>query len=215
MKLIKKLFMRKEENAGKFSTVRKILVSVMMICLLSSALITATTALFSGEKEVETHIVTGNLDFEFKRSYLAGEAINDKGFLTPVADDEDVDFSQSGAKAFDITKMVPGATYIGTFELKNTGSTAFEANITFINLDSANNYLLEQIQVSFEYDGQPVTYSLSDFNNINFDLGVFAAGDVAEFYITIALPAATGNDAQNSNVNFDLRLVATQVLYEN
>lgn len=215
MKLFRKLFVTNEENAKKHSTLRKVLFSLIMICLLSSALITATTALFSGEKEVETHVVTGNLNFEFERTNLIGEAVNDRGFLDDFQDGSLVDLKETGANAFNITEMVPGATYTGEFVLRNTGTTAFEANISFINLEHTSDYLLQQIQISYELDGNSTTYSLIDYATVNLDLGVLAAGDEVEFTISITLPAATNNDAQDTSVNFDLRLVATQVLYEN
>lgn len=215
MKLFKNLFITSEEKAKKYSTLRKVLFSLIMICLLSSALITATTALFSGEKEVETHIVTGNLNFDFERVNLSGEAINEKGFLDDFNDDTLVDLKASGANAFDITEMVPGATYTGDFVLRNTGTTAFDANISFINLEHTSAYLLEQIQITFELDGNSNTYSLATYSSVVLDLGVLAADTEVEFSITINLPAAANNDAQDSSVNFDLRLVATQVLYEN
>ena len=114
-----------------------------------------------------------------------------------------------------LTGVATGATYTGDFVLRNTGTTAFDANISFINLEHTSAYLLEQIQITFELDGNSNTYSLATYSSVVLDLGVLAADTEVEFSITINLPAAANNDAQDSSVNFDLRLVATQVLYEN
>ena len=59
-----------QETGKNLFVLRKILLSIMSISLSSTALITATTALFTGEEEVKTHVVTGNLDFDFKRTNL-------------------------------------------------------------------------------------------------------------------------------------------------
>ena len=194
---------------------KKILISVIAICLSLSAVVVASKALFTGEKETGTHIVTGNLNFEFKRTNLTGEVINDKGYLDDFTDPEDKDLKETGANAFDIDKMVPGATYKGTFYLKNIGTTAFDANISFTNLVKDNDYLLNQIKIAFEYNNVVSNYSLSQFDDISLDLGVLECNDEIEFDLTISLPSDTTNEAQNKNVNFDLRLEATQVLNEN
>ena len=202
-------------NKKEHETLRKILLSITIISLSSTTLITATKALFTGEEEIKTHVVTGNLDFEFKRTNLIGETLNGRGFLEEFKDNSKVNLKESGANAFNIKEMVPGATYKGTFNLVNIGTTAFNAQVSFTNLEKSNEYILKQIKVTLDYENISSTYSLIDFNKISLDLGVLASKEEVNFIISINLPSDTNNEAQNSNVNFDLRLDATQVLYEN
>lgn len=194
--------------------IRKILLSTMIISLFFTAAITATTALFTGEKEVETHVVTGYLEFDFKRTNLIGQSLNGRGFLEEFSLNDEVNLKESGADAFDIKGLVPGATYTGNFLLENTGTTAFEAQISFINLENNSDYILQQIKVTLGYNDKYTTYSLCDFEQISLDLGVLAVEEDAEFTISINLPAETTNEAQSQNVYFDLKLEATQVLFE-
>ena len=215
--LERKKFINQTKLKGKeqnYNILRKILLSLMIISLSLTTLITASSALFTGEEEVKTHVVTGNLNFEFKRTNLIGETLNGRGFLEEFEDDSKVNLKDSGANAFSIKDMVPGATYKGTFNLVNTGSTAFDAKISFTNLENSNVYILKQIKVSFNYNEKNTTYSLIDFNKISLDLGILTIKDEVDFTISINLPSDTNNEAQNSKVNFDLRLDATQVLYK-
>ena len=202
-------------NKKEHETLRKILLSITIISLSSTTLITATTALFTGEEEIKTHVVTGNLDFEFKRTNLIGETLNGRGFLEEFKDNSKVNLKESGANAFNIKGMVPGATYKGTFNLVNIGTTAFNAQISFTNLEKSNEYILKQIKITLDYENKSSIYSLIDFNKISLDLGVLASKEEVDFIISINLPSDTNNEAQNSNVHFDLRLDATQVLYVN
>ena len=103
--------------------IRKILLSIMSISLFFTAAITATTALFTGEKEVETHVVTGYLEFDFKRTNLIGQSLNCRGFLEEFSLNDEVNLKESGADAFDNKGLVPGATYTGDFLIENTGTT--------------------------------------------------------------------------------------------
>ena len=194
--------------------IRKILLSIMCISLFFTAAITATTALFTGEKEVETHVVTGYLEFDFKRTNLIGQSLNGRGFLEEFSLNDEVNLKESGADAFDIKGLVPGATYTGDFLIENTGTTAFEAKISFINLENNSDYILQQIKVTLGYNDKHTTYSLCDFEQISLDLGVLEVKEDAKFTISINLPTETTNEAQSQNVYFDLKLEATQVLFE-
>lgn len=203
-----------QNNKEEYSTLRKILLSITIISLSLTVLISSSKALFIGEEEVKTHVVTGNLDFEFNRTKLIGEALNNRGFLEKFNDESKVNLKESGANAFNIKEMVPGALYQGTFNLVNIGSTAFTSKISFTNLENSNEYILNQIKISLDYDGNNNTYSLIEFNKISLDLGVLESKEEVNFIISINLPSDTNNEAQNAYVNFDLRLEATQVLYE-
>jgi 23S rRNA-/tRNA-specific pseudouridylate synthase len=77
-----------------------------------------------------------------------------------------------------------------------------------------SDYILQQIKVTLGYNDKYTTYSLCDFEQISLDLGVLAVEEDAEFTISINLPAETTNEAQSQNVYFDLKLEATQVLFE-
>ena len=139
-----------QNNKEEYSTLRKILLSITIISLSLTVLISSSKALFIGEEEVKTHVVTGNLDFEFNRTKLIGEALNNRGFLEKFNDESKVNLKESGANAFNIKEMVPGALYQGTFNLVNIGSTAFNAKISFTNLENSNEYILNQIKISLD-----------------------------------------------------------------
>ena len=213
----RKKFINKNNNKKQekeYDTLRKILLSIMIISLSFTVLISATKALFTGQEEIKTHIVTGNLDFKFERVNLTYESLNEKGYLEKYNDDSKINLKETGANAFNINEMVPGSMYNGTFNLVNIGSTAFTSKISFINLENSNEYILEQIKISLDYNNENITYSLIDFNKISLDLGVLELNENINFAISIYLPIDTNNDAQDTYVNFDLRLELTQVLYE-
>ena len=213
----RKKFINKNNNKKQekeYDTLRKILLSIMIISLSFTVLISATKALFTGQEEIKTHIVTGNLDFKFERVNLTYESLNEKGYLEKYNDDSKINLKGTGANAFNINEMVPGSMYKGTFNLVNIGSTAFTSKISFINLENSNEYILEQIKISLDYNNENITYSLIDFNKIPLDLGILELNENINFAISIYLPIDTNNDAQDTYVNFDLRLELTQVLYE-
>lgn len=209
-KKIKKIII--DGNEKEYTRLKVVLVSIITIVLSSACLITATNALFTGDNEVKTHVVTGNLDFEFTRTRLVGQVLNEEGYLEDYESTQLVDLTESGVDAFGINLMVPGSTYVGTFNLKNTGTTAFSSLISFTNLEGENEYLLKQIKVTTEFNDNIVEYTLDQFNTIKLDLGNLTVNTEVDFDIGITLPEATNNDAQDSEVSFDIRLEATQVI---
>lgn len=197
---------------GEYRKLKIVLVAITLISISSAALVTATKALFTGKQEVPTHVVTGNLDFEFYRTKVEGQALTAEGYVDDYADNTKVNLTESGADAFDIDLLVPGSTYTATFNLKNVGTTAFESNISFINLECDNQYLLEQIVITTEFNAVTETYSLSEYATINLELGHLAVSEDLDFKVSLSLPSTADNKAQDSDVKFAIKLDAVQVL---
>ena len=149
---------------------------------------------------------------KLKRTYLEGKTLDVNGFLSDIPNkDAIVDLSQTGVNAFGLDTLVPGSTYTATFNLKNTGTTAFTSKISFTNLDGENEYLLKQIKVTTEFGSNKNTYTLDQYRNISIDFGTLTKGSDINFKIGLELLEATNNDAQDSIASFDLKLEATQV----
>ena len=200
------------QKDGEYRKLKITLIAITLISISSAALVTATNALFTGNKEVETHVVTGNLDFEFYRTKIVGQSLGSDGYLADYKSDKLVDLTETGADAFSIDTLVPGSTYTATFNLKNVGTTAFKSNISLIDIECANQYLLDKITITTEYNSVVEEYALKDYASIVLDLGQLAVGEDLDFYVSLSLPEAADNQAQNSNVNFAIKLDAVQVL---
>ena len=209
LKKIKPVVINGDDNSS--SKLKTVLISLILIALSGTCIVTGTSALFTGEKEVGTHITTGNLSFELNRTKLTGKTLNDKGFLESFESNEIEDLSKSGADAFGLNTLVPGSTYTATFNLKNIGTTAFTSKISFTNLEGVNEYLLKQIEVTTNFNNVTKEYTLDKYQNISIDLGVLEKDKDLDFQIGLELLTATNNDAQSSSCNFYLRLEATQV----
>ena len=138
--------------------------------------------------------------------------LKSEGYLDDYTNNEKVNLTDSGADAFDIDLLVTGSTYTATFNLKNVGTTAFESLISFVNLECNNQYLIDQIVITTEFNSITETYSLSEYNTIDLDLGQLAVSKDLDFKVSLSLPSTTGNQAQDSEVKFAIKLDAVQVI---
>lgn len=211
LKKIKQVILSGNESNEK-TKLKKVLLSLIIITLSVTCVITVTSALFTGKKEVETHVTTGNLSFELTRTKLVGKELdNNTGLLKDFESTEVKDLSETGVDAFGVNTLVPGSTYTATFNLKNVGTTAFTSKISFTNLEGSNEYLLKQIKVTTVFNNVTNYYTLDQYSSVSLDLGVLNKGNDLDFQIGLELLSTTNNDAQSSSANFDLRLEATQV----
>ncbi len=197
------------------------------IALLASAILVSaglatgigvTYALYSKQVKVINHVTIGNLSFDLKRTKLETYAIDSNtGFLAQLPSDENtLDLSKDGSKAFEAENAAPGASYKATFELTNTGGTAFTAKaeipstaITLTGVDKENrDSVLSNIEVSFD-EGEAKSLLSED---IAYDLGSFAIKEKKTFTLQVQFKDTLGNEAQNAALDFALRLVATEAV---
>lgn len=189
-------------------------VTVLTVAGLGTAL-GATYALYSKQAEVTTHVTIGDLSFGFKRTELKQHAIDDKGYLADLPDDKTaVDLTKDGSKAFEADNGAPGAYYQATFQLKNTGGTAFKAkveipieSITLTGVDSTNRQtVLSQITVKFDDEDAKTL----DGNSFTYDLGTLEKQGEKAFTMKVSFLESLGNEAQHATLEFPLRLTASQ-----
>lgn len=189
-------------------------VTVLAIAGLGVAL-GATYALYTKQAEVTTHVTIGDLTFGFKRTKLQQHAIDENGYLADLPDDEKtLDLTKDGTKAFEADNGAPGAWYQATFELENTGGTAFNAkaeipveSITLTGVDPEKRQeVLSQITVKFDTEDAKAL----DGNSFTYDLGTLEKKAKKTFTLNVSFLPTLGNEAQNAALEFPLRLTASQ-----
>lgn len=212
---------RREEQTIKKQVKKGLVVTSTILLLVAGAVaIGGTYSLFSGQASTSTHITTGNLKFDFSRTNLESKTLNDKGVLETTVDSTKVDLTATGTNAFDAINAVPGSSYIATFNILNTGTTAFASSIKILNPvaeDSEgknNDYVLSCFKITLTHGETTSTFLLSEINDNNFslDLGKLYVQENTNFTIKTEFLVDSNNDAQNCSLNYSLSLDATQVL---
>ena len=180
-------------------------------------LIGGTFALFQRQTSVTAHIKVGNLNFEFARIKLEGNVLDNQGYVSPMTPDETVvDLSQNGAEAFSVENAAPGTDYTATFELKNTGSTAFTTSVALPSITATNSEdadisadMLPLVKVTFAAAGTTdVVYTLD--NPTSFVVPDVTKGETVDFTMKVEILSELGNVAQYSNLDIGMRLTVTQ-----
>ena len=179
-----------------------------------------TFALFSRQASTTAHIKVGNLNFDFVRTKLISNSLNDEGTISQTVDNTILDLSTDGAKAIDVDGAVPGASYIATFKLTNTGATAFNTVVSVPELSikdeeghdaDAATTLFTYTTVTLEASGvNAVSYTL-DQTRSNFQLPKLIKEGEQEFTLKVEIGEGAGNDAQGLTIDMGIRLTATQV----
>lgn len=212
---------RREEQTIKKQVKKGLVVTSTILLLVAGAVaIGGTYSLFSGQASTSTHITTGNLKFDFSRTNLESKTLNDKGVLETTVDSTKVDLTATGTNAFDAINAVPGSSYIATFNILNTGTTAFASSIKILNPvaeDSEgknNDYVLSCFKITLTHGETTSTFLLSEINdnNSSLDLGKLYVQENTNFTIKTEFLVDSNNDAQNCSLNYSLSLDATQVL---
>lgn len=180
-----------------------------------------TYALFSRKLEVVSHVKVGNLNFSFVRTSLKQKVLNDKGYLEEKVDTSVVDLTSDGAKAFDLDGVVPGSEIESTFKLANIGGTAFKTEVNLVNLEvkdkdgnAAENDWLSHVSVKcLEAESEKASFTLKDLGTVN--LSNLEKGKELTFSLKFSFDLdAIGNEAQEEDISFALRLSCTQIVSE-
>ncbi len=201
-------------------TGRVLIGSAIVATLALGGVVAGTFALFSRQVSSTAHIKVGNLNFAFARTKLVSNSLDAQGTISETVDNTLVDLSTDGQKALDVEGAVPGASYIATFKLTNTGATAFTTVVSVPELTikdaqgndaDASSTLYTYTKVTFEATGATsVSYTL-DQTRSNFQLPKLVKEGEQEFTMKVEIGENAGNDAQGLTINMGLRLTATQV----
>ena len=179
-------------------TGRALIAAAIVATLGLGGVVAGTFALFSRQASTTAHIKVGNLNFDFVRTKLVSNSLNDQGTISETVDNTVLDLSTDGAKAIDVEGAVPGASYVATFKLTNTGATAFSTVVSVPEL-------------SIKDDGATtVSYTL-DQTRSNFQLPKLIKEGEQEFTLKVEIGEGAGNDAQGLTIDMGIKLTATQV----
>ena len=201
-------------------TGRALIAAAIVATLGLGGVVAGTFALFSRQASTTAHIKVGNLNFDFVRTKLVSNSLNDQGTISETVDNTVLDLSTDGAKAIDVEGAVPGASYIATFKLTNTGATAFSTVVSVPELSikdeeghdaDASSTLFTYTTVTLESNGATtVSYTL-DQTRSNFQLPKLVKDGEQEFTLKVEIGEGAGNDAQGLTIDMGIRLTATQV----
>lgn len=201
-------------------TGRVLIASAIAATLALGGVVAGTFAMFSRQTSTTAHIKVGNLNFEFVRTKLVSNSLDDQGTISETIDNTVLDLSNDGAKAIDVDGAVPGASYVATFKLSNTGATAFTTVVSVPELSikdeegqdaDASSTLFTYTTVTLEASGaNAVSYTL-DQTRSNFQLPKLIKNGEQEFTLKVEIGENAGNDAQGLIINMGIKLTATQV----
>lgn len=199
---------------------RALIAAAVVATLGLGGVVAGTFALFSRQISTTAHIKVGNLNFDFARTKLVSNSLNDEGTISETIDNTVVDLSTDGAKAVDVEGAVPGSSYIATFKLSNTGATAFTTVVSVPELSIKDNEgnnanaastLFTYTTVTLEAAGaNTVSYTL-DQTRSNFQLPKLIKNGEQEFTLKVEIGEGAGNDAQGLTIDMGIKLTATQV----
>jgi spore coat-associated protein N len=111
---------------------------------------------------------------------------------------------ENSGNSFTITKMIPGETKFGDFNLGNTGDVDGTLSLTVSNLAGTGLAPALTLRV---YKGASLLYTTAPFANGTYDLGTLGAGTNATYRVELAFPNGTpahDNPFQGKTALFDL-----------
>lgn len=198
-----------------------ILLSSALLVASAMSVVGATYALFSAEKTFPAHITTGNLDFTLARTKVDAKVMDVHGLLVDHTDPTLIDLTTTGEKAFEALNAVPGCEYTAYYQIDNTGTTAFDTvvsieQVVVENIDgtTADDYILDYVRITIACGTNSTSFLLSEVATKNsLDLGVVLVdGGNTEFTIKTEILKEAGNDAQNLDLTYGIKLSCVQVL---
>ena len=135
--------------------------------------------------------------------------VRDNGYGLQV-NHEKVKGRNNQGNLFNITNMSPGEEYAELITMKNVRSESFQSLITAINTSKQGNLLFNSLDFSIRegnangvvlFDGK-----LKDLKNVV--LCTLSAKKFKTYYMTLGLPAESGNDYQNKSAGFKFVITA-------
>lgn len=205
----------------KSSHIKGLLIASGVAVIALAGTIGGTFALFNRNLDVVTHVKIGNLNFSFVRTKLTKKVLNERGYLEDKTEDAEVDLSENGAKAFDLSDIAPGSEAESFFKLTNTGGTAFETSLSLVNVEVKENdqvssdvSWLNNVSVACK-KGEEVISSFTLGNPSAVAVGDLGKGDALSFSLKFVFDKESiGNEAQDKDISFGIRLSCTQLTTE-
>ena len=207
---------------------RSVLLSVLVLVLCLALIAGGSYALFTDEITLEQHLQAGTLKATLVRTELVTKELDGNGFLVSNEDDPDkrrINFTEATTEnAFGIDstdKIVPGSKYKATFELSNSGDTAFGYWIEIGCTDKKDGEnLAKQVKITVNDDKNSAFVGdglIVKAQNSNF-ISVLSKGGVTTFTVTVEfLDSHVTENLENNNLAkgqslyFDLVVKAIQV----
>lgn len=137
--------------------------------------------------------------------------VNDNGYGLQVSS-EKIE-GENNNELFNIDNMAPGEEYNEAVTLENVGSESFQSVITAVNTSTQGNLLFDSLDFAIRegsrngmviFDGK-----LKDMKNIA--LCSLNGSNKMTYYMTLSLPAGSGNEYQSQNAGFKFIITADAV----
>ncbi len=135
--------------------------------------------------------------------------IHDNGYGVQIHH-EKVDGSDDQGKLFNISNMAPGEEYTEAITIKNVGPDSFQSSITAVNTSTQGNLLYDSLDFSIREESANGTVifdgKLKDLENIM--LCSLSEQNNRTYYMTLRLPAESGNEYQSKSAGFKFVVTA-------
>jgi len=141
--------------------------------------------------------------------------VQDNGYGLQVSH-ENANESEKQGKLFNISNMGPGEEYTEVITLKNVGSDRFHTLITAINTSTQGNLLFDTLDFSIREGSAngPVIFDgkLKDLKDVA--LCSLSTENNKMYYMTLSLPAESGNEYQSKSAGFKFVITAAADVQE-
>lgn len=186
--------------------------SIMAATMFMSIAVGTTLALYTSNKSVNVHLISGSLEAELYLTSMVRDELDEDGLWlvdqevdltgkTGYEDGKGVDLSVNTEEVFSDILLVPGMTGTATFRVYNTGDVAFNYTVALVNKE-ADAELDAELEITSPTAAAQVTvdsYSEFQVSYVFTDLGVDNDG------------VGLNNDAMDQSVSFDISVLCTQV----
>lgn len=136
--------------------------------------------------------------------------VHDNGYGLQVNHEKGMGIKNHG-KLFNINNMGPGEVYTEVITLKNSGPESFQSLISAINTSTKGNLLFDSLDFSIREGSEngKVIFKgkLRDLNNVV--LCSLGTKGNKTYYLTLSLPAESGNEYQSRSAGFKFVITAS------
>ena len=211
----------------RFSKMKAVIISGVVVLLCIAALVVASFALFSDQKgSQDNHLQAGTLEVGLRRTKFVGFEKQSDGTFKKVENTESVDLTEDQNPVFSIESAIPGVYQEATLLVENKGSIPFNYEFSITNVEqgtadaAASAALCEQLQIIVtDATGAAICepFLLSEASEVGaIDLGMLAAEASASFTVRVEFLVGDEADlsAMGGDVTFDLTVYAEQQTVE-
>ena len=135
--------------------------------------------------------------------------VHDNGYGLQV-NQEKVNGRNNHGKLFNISDMAPGDQYTEAITMKNVGSESFQSLISVINTSTQGSLLFDSLNLAIREGSEngKVIFNgkLKDMKNIV--LCSLRGSTKKTYFMTLSLPAGSGNEYQSKNAGFKFVITA-------